>query len=134
MLIGKYKKIVDNLSIKTMNEVIVGGFIVKNDYDKVENLIGLPMKQRKMFKKIRAKKSIEQRYNEIYQNFFENCKFKRTCKLISSRQTKKSRQKYSYLFYGKYKIGKTNKRNYFVNINLRDMVTFKNLANIYFRE
>ena len=85
MLIGKYKKIVDNLSIKTMNEVIVGGFIVKNDYDKVENLIGLPMKQRKMFKKIRAKKSIEQRYNETYQNFFENCKFKRTCKLISSR-------------------------------------------------
>ena len=65
MLIGKYKKIVDNLSIKTMNEVIAGGFIEKNDYDKVENLIGLPMKQRKMFKKIRAKKSIEQRYNEI---------------------------------------------------------------------
>lgn len=57
MLIGKYKKIVDNLSIKTMNEVIAGGFIEKNDYDKVENLIGLPMKQRNMFKKIEQRKA-----------------------------------------------------------------------------
>ena len=52
MLIRKYKEIVESLYIQPKNEFIVGCFIKKNDYDKGENSIGLPMKQeRKMFQK-----------------------------------------------------------------------------------
>ena len=47
MLIRKYKEIVESLYIQPKNEVIVGCFIEKNDYDKDKNSIGLPMKQRK---------------------------------------------------------------------------------------
>ena len=50
MLIGKYKEIVESC-ISNQSEVIVGCFIKKNDYDKGENSIDLPMKQRKMFPK-----------------------------------------------------------------------------------
>lgn len=71
MLIGKYKKIVDNLSIKTMNEVIAGGFIEKNDYDKVENLIGLPMKQRNMFKKIEQRKASSKDITKYIRTFLK---------------------------------------------------------------
>ena len=48
MLIGKYIEIVESLYIKPKNNVIVGSFIEKNDYD------------------------IEQRYNRRYQNFFQD--------------------------------------------------------------
>ena len=42
--------------------------------------------------------------------------FKRTCHLILSRHTKKKAVRNVTYFYGKYKMGKTNKKNYFVNI------------------
>ena len=48
MLIGKYIEIVESLYIKPKNNVIVGSFIEKNDYD------------------------IEQRYNRRQQNFFQD--------------------------------------------------------------
>ena len=47
MLIGKEKEVVESLYIQSKNEVIVGCFIEKNDYDKNENSIGLPVKRRK---------------------------------------------------------------------------------------
>ena len=58
-MIGKYKEIVKSLYIQPKNEVIVGCFIEKNDYDKDENWIGLPMKRKKkdFFKKLEQRKA-----------------------------------------------------------------------------
>ena len=48
MLSGKYKEIVESFYIEPKNKVIVSSFIEENDYDKDENLIGLPIKRRKI--------------------------------------------------------------------------------------
>ena len=48
MLSGKYKEIVESFYIEPKNKVIVSSFIEENDYDKDENSIGLPIKQRKI--------------------------------------------------------------------------------------
>ena len=73
MLMGKYKEIVKSLFIKPKNKVIVGGFIEKNDYDKDEISVGLPMKRKKedVSNRSKQRKASNKDTTKDVRNFFK---------------------------------------------------------------